>query len=134
MDFGTVFHMSNAGDVTTLHSFTFALDDGAYPVAPLIHASDGSFFGTTNFGGGTGAFGTVFELDTLGAVTTFHALVEGSYLRGPVLQANDGGFYGMAENSTDTPGMIYRLDASGTFTNLHSFNADSSEERRRGAA
>ena len=36
--------------------FTAALDDGAYPIAPLIHAADGNFFGTTNFGGGAGGW------------------------------------------------------------------------------
>ena len=127
-NFGTVFHMSDTGDVTTLHSFTFALDDGAYPIAPLIHASDGNFFGTTNTGGGVG-FGTVFKLDTLGAVTTFHAFLqtEGLYAEGPVFQANDDNLYGVTIDSADTPGMIYRLDASGTLTILHSFAIDSSE-------
>ena len=128
MDFGTVFHMSNTGDVTTLHSFSSVLDDGAYPIAPLIHASDGSFFGTTNFGGGAG-IGTIFELDTLGAVTTFHELAgsEGLYAEGPVLQASDDALYGVLASSEDGLGVIYRVDASGTLTTLHTFAVDASE-------
>ncbi len=128
-NFGTVFHMSNTGSVTTLHSFTFALDDGAYPIAPLIHAADGSFFGTTNFGGGTGAFGTIFKVDTLGAVTTFHSILEseGSYAEGPVLQASDDALYGALATADDAAGVLYRVDSSGTFTRLHSFAIDNSE-------
>ena len=134
--YGTVFHMSNTGDVTTLHSFTFSLDGGANPYAPLILAADGNFFGTTNYGGGVGS-GTVFKLDTLGAVTTFHAFnesSEGLYAEGPVLQASDDALYGVLTTAKDGQGVIYRLDASGTFTNLHSFNADSSEGALPGSA
>ena len=124
LDFGTVFHMSNTGTVTTLHEFTSALDDGAYPLAPLIHAADGSFFGTTNFGGGTGAFGTIFKLDNLGAVTTFYSFLDPDTLfpEGPVLQASDGDFYGTtASGGAFGPGVLFRVDAAGTLTNLHSF-------------
>ena len=122
--FGTVFHMGNTGEVTTLHSFTLTLDDGASPSAPLIHASDGNFYGTTTSGGGDGSFGTIFKLDTLGAVTTFYSFLDPGPISptGPVLQASDGAFYGTTTGGgANGTGTIYRVDASGILTIVHSF-------------
>jgi uncharacterized repeat protein (TIGR03803 family) len=134
--FGTVFHLTDTGTVTTLHSFTTdALDEGLTPIAPLIHASDGNFFGTTYSGGGAG-LGTIFKLDTLGALTTFHSFSESEVASGgeDLLQASDDAFYGVAGGVANTPGVIYRVDASGTFTTLHSFALDFSEGVNPGGA
>ena len=46
---GTVFEMTPSGMLTRLHSFDYT--DGANPIAPLIQATDGNFYGTT---GGAG--------------------------------------------------------------------------------
>jgi uncharacterized repeat protein (TIGR03803 family) len=56
---GTIFKMTPAGVLTTLHSFD--LTDGAQPYGSLIQATTGSFFGTTPYGGSAGG-GTVFAL------------------------------------------------------------------------
>jgi uncharacterized repeat protein (TIGR03803 family) len=64
---GTVFNISAKGLLTILYSFTGS--DGANPWAPLVQGSDaglvqgsdGSFYGTTQYGGRGGA-GTVFRL------------------------------------------------------------------------
>jgi uncharacterized repeat protein (TIGR03803 family) len=62
---GTVFKMTPAGVLTTLHSFDGS--DGAGPAAELVQATAGNFYGTTNGGGSLGD-GTVFALGTgLGA-------------------------------------------------------------------
>ena len=47
---GTVFKMDSVGTVTTLHAFVGGAE-GALPNAGLIHATDGSFYGTTTRGG-----------------------------------------------------------------------------------
>ena len=59
---GTLFQMATDGSsYLTLHRFSGV--DGSAPVAPLIHASDGNFYGTTRDGGGTSAgSGVVFQL------------------------------------------------------------------------
>ena len=57
---GTVFQITSAGALTTLHSFTGA--DGANPEAALMQATDGSFYGTTPYSGILGTYGTVFKL------------------------------------------------------------------------
>jgi uncharacterized repeat protein (TIGR03803 family) len=56
---GTVFKMTPSGTLTTLHSFGPA--DGAHPVAPLVQAADGFFYGTT-YDGGIHGDGTVFRI------------------------------------------------------------------------
>ena len=56
---GTIFQITPAGTLTTLHSF--GGPDGAQPVAGLVQATDGSFYGTT-LTSGSGAYGTVFRI------------------------------------------------------------------------
>jgi uncharacterized repeat protein (TIGR03803 family) len=62
---GTIFEITPAGGLTTLHSFDAI--DGVYPAGGLVQATNGSFYGTT-YSGGLGVDGTVFSLSTgLGA-------------------------------------------------------------------
>ncbi|MBI4601191.1 MAG: hypothetical protein HY721_04440, partial [Planctomycetes bacterium] len=65
------------------------------PRAPLIEASDGSFYGTTGQGG-TSDRGGVFKIDAAGTLTTLHSFSspDGSYLDAPLIEASDGSFYG----------------------------------------
>jgi uncharacterized repeat protein (TIGR03803 family) len=44
---GTVFKITAAGALTTLHSFGAAGGGGFDPQAPLVHAANGDFYGTT---------------------------------------------------------------------------------------
>jgi uncharacterized repeat protein (TIGR03803 family) len=48
---GTVFNMTSAGSVTTLHSFSGSSGEGAGPLAGLVQGSDGNFYGTTSLDG-----------------------------------------------------------------------------------
>jgi uncharacterized repeat protein (TIGR03803 family) len=61
---GTVFELSTASQLTTLHSFTGGAD-GSSPVAGLIADAQGNLWGVTSRGG-SGGYGTVFEI-TFGA-------------------------------------------------------------------
>ena len=60
---GTVFSVTPAGVLTTLH--TFCTDDGCAdgmtPVGTLVQDTDGSFYGTTT-GGGSGGAGTIYNI------------------------------------------------------------------------
>jgi uncharacterized repeat protein (TIGR03803 family) len=64
---GTVFKITPGGALTTLHSFDFS--DGANPQGGLLQDTNGTFYGTTEFGGASaGGYGTVFSLSVgLGA-------------------------------------------------------------------
>lgn len=57
---GTVYRITPAGSLTTLHSFNGL--DGARPYAPVIQHTDGLLYGTTT-GGGANDLGTVYSLD-----------------------------------------------------------------------
>jgi len=61
---GAVFAITPGGTLTTLYSFCAQTGcaDGTTPVAALIQASDGNFYGTTYNGGGNNNSGTVFKL------------------------------------------------------------------------
>jgi len=58
-DEGTVYQITPAGVLTTLHSFDGT--DGNYPISLLFQATNGTFYGTTSVGG-SGGDGTIFSL------------------------------------------------------------------------
>jgi uncharacterized repeat protein (TIGR03803 family) len=76
---GIIFKMTLGGTFTTLHSFTGTTvpspgNDGATPLAGLVQATDGNFYGTTSRGGaGAGAAGTVFKITSGGNVTILYS-------------------------------------------------------------
>ena len=91
--YGTVFAITSAGTLTTLHSF--GCSDGAGPVAGLIQAKDGNFYGTTLYGGATGG-GAVFEMTAAGTLTTLYSFcsrkncADGAHPYAGHVQATDG--------------------------------------------
>lgn len=94
---GTVFNMTPAGSVTTLHSFSGSGGEGADPFAGLVQASDGNFYGTTALGGANHV-GTLFKITPAGSLTTLYSLsgslAEGAGPFSALVQASDGNFYG----------------------------------------
>jgi uncharacterized repeat protein (TIGR03803 family) len=92
---GTVFKITPSGTLTTLHSFDGT--DGSESVAGLVQATDGRFYGTTEFGGANGE-GTVFKITPGGTLTTLHSFdgVNGASPFAGLIQATNGKFYGTA--------------------------------------
>jgi uncharacterized repeat protein (TIGR03803 family) len=91
--YGTVFKMTPAGEVTTLHSFEET--DGDNPVANRVEGPDGNFYGTASYGGLYPNFGTIFQIAPTGAFTTLHNfdMTDGSYPYAGLIQGTDGTFY-----------------------------------------
>jgi uncharacterized protein (TIGR03437 family) len=133
---GTVFKLTLAGTLTTLH--TFAGSDGNVPTA-LVEASDGTFYGVTWTGGaGTsclGGCGTVFKLTAGGALTTLYSFGIAGFTDGwtplSLIQGTDGNLYGATLNGGDTTNMeaitsgvgtIFRITTGGALTTLYKFN------------
>ena len=58
-NWGTVFKLDTAGNLTTLYSFTNG-SDGAYPNAGLVRDSKGNLYGAAATGGI--GHGTIFEI------------------------------------------------------------------------
>lgn len=122
---GTVFRITPAGLLTTLHSFTGT--DGGGPVATLVLGGDGNFYGTTNWGG-TGDLslpviaraGTFFRITPAGTLTTLHSFAgSGGQLGGAVLAAgNDGNFWGTTATGGRGCGTAFRMTPDGTLTTL----------------
>ncbi len=114
---GTVFKITSAGALTTLHIFCSQVTclDGEYPVAGLVLGNDGNFYGTTIAGGSYNA-GTVFKMTPSGVLTTLHSFCSQPYCTdgrggtGGLLQAPNGIFYGTTEGGgTDGDGTVFSL-------------------------
>jgi uncharacterized repeat protein (TIGR03803 family) len=122
---GTVFTVTPAGKLTTLHSFDST--DGAYPVAGLVQATNGAFYGTTTSGGA--GPGTVFKITAGGDLTTLHRfdVADGWNPYAGLVQATDRDFYGTTVNGGDSNnchggcGTVFKITAEGKLTTLHRF-------------
>jgi uncharacterized repeat protein (TIGR03803 family) len=103
---GTVFELTPAGKLTTLHSFCSLANcvDGESPVAGLIQGSDGNLYGTTVEGGANLFYGSVFEVTPSGVLTTIHSFdnTDGGNPNAGLLQATNGTFYGVTTGGGST--------------------------------
>lgn len=123
-DRGTLFRMTEAGDVTTLYAFSDDAD-GRCP-GSLLMARDGMFYGTAS--GGTLADGLAFRMTLDGTFTKIHDFVrslEGG-APGPLLQSRiDGLFYGVTMSTRGpfdfTSGSVFRMTAAGAVEVIHAF-------------
>ena len=84
------------------------------PIAPLIQATDGNFYGTTA-SGGPSDLGTIFKLTPAGVTTVVHAFAD--YADGwrpeSLLQASDGNFYGTTAFGGAFYGSVFKMTAAG---------------------
>jgi uncharacterized repeat protein (TIGR03803 family) len=127
---GTVFKLDATGRETVLHSFTGTGGDGANPYAGLVLDAQGNLYGTTDAGGDlaceSGGCGTVFKLDATGTETVLHSFAgtggDGTFPQAGLVQDAQGNLYGTTNNGgASNYGTVFKLDAAGTETVLHSF-------------
>ena len=61
---GTIFKITTTGQLTTVYNFCSqsGCADGYYPESGLVQATNGTFYGTTFYGGQSGSAGTVYSL------------------------------------------------------------------------
>lgn len=122
---GTVYKITPAGKLTTMHSFSFS--DGYQPYSTLVQASDGNFYGTTTFGGAH-LIGNVFKMTFQGVVTNLHSFSgsDGEEPEAGLIQGTDGNLYGTTYTggSSGSYGTTFKITTTGTFTSLHQFNDD----------
>ena len=127
---GTVFQITAAGKLTTLHSFAGA--DGWSPGGGLVQATNGNFYGTTGWGGANN-FGTVFEITPGGKLTTLYSfdLTDGSMPYIAMVQASDGNLYGTTTGGGPSAvpgtmnggdGTVFKITPGGELTTLHNFD------------
>jgi uncharacterized repeat protein (TIGR03803 family) len=119
-NYGTIFKITAAGVLTTLHSFDE--DDGFGSLVSLVQADDGNFYGTAQ--GGAYDYGTVFAITPQGVFTTLHNFdrTDGSTPEG-LSQATDGNFYGVtASGGANLYGTLFEMNYQGAVTTLHAFD------------
>jgi len=120
---GTVFRITPAGVLTTLHAFG-GKPDGFGPSPALVQATDGNLYGTTG-GGGVLGYGTVFQITLAGTLTILHNFgtsTDGSEPSVGLVQAADGSLYGTTKTGGITgEGTVFRITTGGTLTTLNTF-------------
>jgi len=129
LDFnGTVFMITAAGALVTLHSFDCSAPDGeggCLPMGSLVQGADGAFYGTTA-SGGTANNGTVFRITSAGVMTILHSFdcfIDGCDPRGGLVRATDGNFYGTTSFGGSTiNGTVFKITPAGVLTTLHFFD------------
>ncbi len=103
---GKIFQITPSGALTYLHGFYGGNNQGAFPLAGLLQAADGNFYGTTSattdsdqcvtVSGGTGC-GTLFSITPGGSFTSLHSFgtgKDGAQPAATLIQAADGTIYG----------------------------------------
>jgi uncharacterized repeat protein (TIGR03803 family) len=116
---GTVFEITPAGKLTTLHSFCSLpkCADGVEPTAGLVQAGDGDLYGT--------AANTFFKITLDGKLTALHTFTFGSGTGAlpfqQLVQAENGNFYGSTSRGAGRAhyGTLFEITPSGTVSTLY---------------
>ena len=125
---GTVFQVTPSGALATLVSFNGT--NGSHPVAALLQATNGDFYGTTILGGSNG-LGTVFAMTSAGALTTLVSFngPNGARPFAALVQGTNGDFYGttsgggeLSLDSGNGAGTVFKMTSTGALTKLVSFS------------
>ncbi len=119
-------HNASAVTVNPLNLLTNS-SDGHTPVAGLLQASDGFFYGTASAGGMNGN-GTVFRMSSAGVLTELHLFTggaDGSSPGAPLIQGLDGNLYGttfFGGTNVEDEGVVFKITTAGTLTTLWQFS------------
>src|SRR5579872_6715316 len=118
------------GDLTFTNLISFAKTAGSKPSAGLVQATDGNFYGTTEFGGARN-YGTVFKMTPAGSLTTLASFgyTNGALPLAGLVQGTNGILYGTTSTggaytnqSGDGYGTIFQVTTNGVLATLLSFN------------
>ncbi|HTS19308.1 MAG TPA: choice-of-anchor tandem repeat GloVer-containing protein [Verrucomicrobiae bacterium] len=124
-DVGTVYRISTAGTLTSLHSF--GGDDGSFPRGSLVQGADGSLYGAT-IEGGTNNLGTIYRITTAGTFTTLHMFGanpnDGFDPYAGLVQRNKNWFYGVTQGGGPHGGQgtIFKISNTGNLKIVYSFS------------
>jgi uncharacterized repeat protein (TIGR03803 family) len=123
--YGSLFRVETNGAFSKLHIFNGT--DGSGPNAALVVGPDGALYGSTRYGPGSyfQGYGTLFRVETNGSFTKLHdfnGTNDGANPNAALVMGPEGALYGSTQNGGSAGyGTLFRLEASGTFTELHDF-------------
>ena len=132
---GTVFKITTTGTLTTL--YTFSADngtgnaDGARPYGTLLLASNGTFYGTTRYGGASDG-GTIFQMSNAGKLTTLYQFTadnsgntDGANPFCELIKDSSGALYGTTnDGGANSAGTIFKLVSTEGSGQRFDFNND----------
>ena len=138
-NWGTIFQISTNGVFAQLGVLNGT--NGANPIVALAQGAGGSLYGAAEYGGpytnvtsGGGGYGTVFQISTIGALTTPVLFADTNGANpAAVVMGKDGNFYGTTAWGGNVGvfklgfGTVFRLNPDGTFTNLYVFTGGASD-------
>ncbi len=110
---GTIFKMTPAGVITSLHDFN--VSDGYSPQGGVTLGLDGNLYGTTA-GGGANSGGVIYKITPAGVFTDIHDFLgsaSGGFPINSPVQGPDGKLYG---TTTAGPTSVYRITPAGVFS------------------
>jgi uncharacterized repeat protein (TIGR03803 family) len=129
---GTIFKLTLAGALTTLHSFCETQNtagdclDGMSPYTALVQGTNGYLYGATQSNGAYG-FGTIFRITPTGDFTTIHNFCrvsgcpDGGNPKAALVQGADGNLYGVTSSGGDGAGTFFTMTPSGALSTLYNF-------------
>ncbi len=122
---GTILKLSTSGVVNNTYSFPCG-PGGSFPIGPLVQASNGNFYSTTQ-NGGTNNEGTIYQVTPDLAVTVLHSFGaifgDGTFPAAGLLLATDGNYYSAtSDGGSSGDGTLFNTSTSGTYSSLYSFN------------
>lgn len=116
---GTIFRLTLKGSYTVLHNFdnNANFSEGLGPSSGLVLATDGNFYGVTNYGGDgslnyNSGCGVLYKITPAGAYTVVYTFdgTHGCMPTAPTLHT-DGKLYGLTLNGgANNTGVVYSLD------------------------
>jgi uncharacterized repeat protein (TIGR03803 family) len=125
--FGSVFNMTPSGTPATLYRFCKGCEEGIYPVAGLVQATNGDFYGTTG-SGGTHREGALFEITPSGTPTLLYDFCPqsgckpGFYSEAVLIQAANGDLYGTTDyGGPNNGGAVFKVSPSGKVSAVYDF-------------
>jgi uncharacterized repeat protein (TIGR03803 family) len=121
---GVVLKLTPQGALTVLHNFPDPNypNDGGEPLAGLLQATDGNFYGVTS-GGGTMGYGVIFQITPAGGYSILYNFdkAHGGGPESSPMQHTNGKLYGVTSYGGPRPsvGVFYSFDMGlGPFVSL----------------
>jgi len=110
--FGTLFKVTPAGVLTTLHNFTST--EIGFPYGPPVMGKNGIFYGVTHYG-------KAWSITQSGNFKLLPNPTPGDS-RAPLTAASDGNFYGTTINGGTGNGTVFQMSTAGKIKIIYNFD------------